>query len=176
MLRFNHILAVSLFLTSSAAMAEQLHSYFEATGDGGRETLVISPCDADETAECVAHTLQCERDGWPALSFTIISGPVEKVAQAMIAGTEGQPRGSLNVGGVAVDLQFSTVYLDANEMDGGWILTAGLTDPAAILDSVVPNNSEDASLTLGGETFSLAPERGDGPKLARFVEACRKLQ
>ncbi|WP_395449691.1 hypothetical protein ACHMW7_07705 [Aminobacter sp. UC22_36] len=170
------LLAASIFMAPFSARAEELHSYFHAAEDGSSGTLTISPCTGEEVSECVSQTLQCTARVWPRLQFTLITGPIEKVARTMILGTDGQPRGSVKLaGGVSIDLQFSTVHLDANELDGGWTLTAGISDAAPLLDVITAKNGEGAVIALGGETFQLAPERGDGAKLVQLRDACLKL-
>jgi hypothetical protein len=170
------IVCAALLLAPAMGHAEQLHAYFQPPEDGTPAALSISPCTGDEVAECVAHTLQCVNEGWPPVSFTVIEGPVEKIALAMIQGTDGKPMGTLTVGGKPVEVQFSSVYLDANEMDGGWVLTAGLTDAAVLFDNVSAANAQGTTITLGGETFALTPEEGDGTKLVEFVQACKAMQ
>lgn len=166
------ILAAALFLMPFSAQAEQLHAIFNAAGDG-TAGIAISPCPPDEASECVYHALTCAPGQWPPLRFTIISGPVEKVAKAMIAITDAWPRGIMKLaGGKTVDLQFMSVHLDANEMDGGWMLTTGAINPAPLFDALTDENAEGATLMLGGETFTLAPEKGDGAKLARLKDEC----
>lgn len=166
------ILAATFLLVPVAAEAEQLHAIFNAAEDG-TAGVAISPCASDEASECVYHSLTCTPGQWPPLRFTVISGPVEQVAKAMIVVTDAWPRGTVNLaGGKAVDLQFTSVHLDANEMDGGWMLTTGVSDPTPLYDALTDKNAEGATLVVGGEAFALAPEKGDGEKLARFKNEC----
>lgn len=172
MLLRKSILAAAILLVPAAAGAEQLHAIFNATEDG-TATVAISPCTPEEASECVYHTLTCTPGQWPPVRFSIVSGPVEQVAKAMIFGTDARPQGTMKLaGGKTIDLQFSSVHLDANEMDGGWMLTTGISDPTAMFDGLTDQNGEGATLVVGGEAFTLAPEKGDGAKLARFKNEC----
>lgn len=168
------ILAAAISLIPVAAGAEQLHAIFNSAEDG-TASVAISPCAPDEASECVNHSLICTPGQWPPLRFTIISGPVEQVAKAMISITDAWPRGTMKLaGGKTVDLQFTSVHLDANEMDGGWMLTTGVTNPAPLFDALTDKNAEGATLVVGGEAFILAPEKGDGAKLGQFKNECTR--
>jgi hypothetical protein len=172
MLLRKSILAAAILLAPVSAGAEQLHAIFNAAGDG-TATVAISPCTPEEASECVYHVLTCTPGQWPLVRFSIVSGPVEQVAKAMIFVTDAWPRGTMKLaGGKTVDVQFTSVHLDANEMDGGWMLTAGISDPTPLFDSLTDKNGEGAILVVGGEAFTLAPEKGDGAKLARFKNEC----
>ncbi|BCH33565.1 hypothetical protein MesoLjLc_54950 [Mesorhizobium sp. L-8-10] len=166
------MLAAAILLVPVAARAEQLHAIFNAAEDG-TATVAISPCTPEEAGECVYHALTCTPGQWPPVRFSIITGPVEQVAKAMILVTDAWPGGTMKLaGGKTVDLQFTSVHLDANEMDGGWMLTTGISDPTPLFDALTDGSGEGAMLVVGGEAFTLAPEKGDGAKLARFKNEC----
>lgn len=170
------VLAMAYLLAASVAKAEQLHAYFSPAEDDRGASLKLSPCGSEEVDECISHMLTCSSE-WPLVQFRIVEGPVEETAKVMMVGTSGRAPGAAKLAdGKTVDLQFSTIHLDANELDANWSLTAGLTDPAPLLDALDQQSAEGAAIVLGGTTFPLAPEKGDGAKLMQLKEACVKMQ
>jgi hypothetical protein len=66
---------------------------------------------------------------------------------------------------MVVTLEINSIYLDANELDGGWTLGLGVLNGDIMLDAFTSQSTEGAVLELAGERFLIAPQAGDGAKL-----------
>ncbi|RWN25251.1 hypothetical protein [Mesorhizobium sp.] len=159
------------------ARSEQLFSYFSQGDDPLQATVTISPCQGEEVAECVSHSLSCSAASWIGPEFTIITGNVEKIAAALIVGTEGRAKALLKLAGgvTTVDLTIPSIHVDANEMDGGWSATLGIGNKDAFFDALTKKSSEGATFVVGGEIFLLAPQDGDGENLLKWKTACAAI-
>ncbi len=95
----------------------------------------------------------------------------------LIEGTEGAAEGQLLLtGGSSTTLEINAVEVVANELDGGWMLTLNIVDGEAMFDGWTDTSTEGATIEVGGERFSLAPQPGDGAKLIDFKSACADLR
>jgi len=150
-----------------------MYSYL--TDDPAGADLTFSPCQEDELAECVAHVLTCrESDSWSDVEFTIIYGDVEKIVTALVVGTAGTANADLILKGRAdsVPLQIPSIQIDSNELDVAWMMTLSVGNSEDIFEAITAASAEGAKLIVGGESFTLAPQAGDGSKLVKFKEAC----
>lgn len=168
--------AVASLVTLLPASADNLGAHLRITEDRAWATLKISPCAGDEVDECVAHQLSCERGKWLP-EFSIYYGPVESIAATLVAGSEGLAEGvlTLSSGTVSIRLKIPAIHLDQNEMDGGWILTVGVSNMDDVFEVLTARNSEGAAIQIGGQMFSVAPQRGDGEKLSQWRDVCREI-
>ncbi|MEI8698159.1 hypothetical protein [Mesorhizobium sp. ISC15] len=170
--------ALIVVFSSSPASCEKLFSYFSESDDPPQTSVSISPCTGDEVAECISHSLSCEKTSGGDPEFTIFSGNVEKVASSLIIGTGGQAKAQLKLSGgsAIVDLAVNSVRVDSNDMDGGWIVTFGLGSIDAFFEALTDKSGEGASLIVAGKRFPLAPQAGDGNKLVDWKNACVALE
>ena len=157
--------------------AEQLFSSYIDVEEPPAAYLTISPCTGEEASECLSHSLTCDPASWPSVRFNVVYGPVEAIATALVTGTDGDAYGEarLGGGGTVAELRVSSVHVDANEMDGGWMLALGIADAMPLLDALTRETSEGASLVFAGEAFALAPQPGDGAKLLAWKDSCLRL-
>lgn len=163
-------------LSATSARSEELFSYFSQSDDPPRTSVTISPCTGDEVAECVSHSLSCAKAPGGEPELTIVVGDVEKIASSLIVGTKGQAKARLKLAGGSVSLAITSVRLDSNDMDGGWIATVGLGRIDDFYDVLTEKGSEGASLVVAGKHFPLAPQKGDGKKLVAWKDACIALE
>lgn len=120
-----------LCLPGIARSEQQLFSYFFQGNDPQQATVTISPCQGEEVAECVSHSLSCSAASWIGPEFTIITGNVEKIASALIVGTEGRAKAVLKLAGgvTTVDLTIPAIHMQTKWMEGGqppWELETGM--------------------------------------------------
>lgn len=152
--------------------AEELFSYFQDSERPLGASITISPCRSDEVAECEAHILRCDKE-WEQVEFDIIVGNIEAVAAGLIVGTQGMAEGMLRLSGTtSVAVEITRIEVVANELDGGWMLSLGFANSHEVLAAIRDPDGEGADIELAGEHFSLAPQPGDGAKLARLATAC----
>ena len=124
----------------------------------------------------MSYSLFCAKTSGGSPQFTIVGGDGQKVASALIVGTDGHAKAQLRLGGGAtIAIPVSAVDFDTNEMDGGWTVTMSLGSPE-IFDGLTDRSSEGASLTISGKRFPLAPQKGDGKKLVAWKNACEALK
>ncbi|MCR6501793.1 hypothetical protein MUO32_22405 [Shinella sp. CPCC 101442] len=171
------ILAVfSLGLTS--ARSEEFYAYMYENEEQPAAHLTFSPCTGEEVSECAAYSLSCDPARSPPLQISIITGPVEPMAIDLIKASAGlaYAKVALSAGGKSIDLPISMIHVDANEMDGGWMLSLGTYDTAPMLDTLSKDNSEGATIAIGDRTFALAPQKGDGAKLVQWRDACIRIR
>lgn len=167
-----------VMLSWTSASCEELFSYFSQSDDPPQTSVSISPCTGDEVAECISHSISCEKKSGGGPEFTVFTGDVEKIASSLIIGTEGQAKAQLRLsrGSTTVDLAVNSVRVDSNDMDGGWIVTFSLGSIDTFFDALTETAGEGASLIVAGKRFSLAPQRGDGKKLVDWKNACVELE
>ena len=172
------VAAIAAFVfTASQAKSEEFHSYLSENQDPPSAHLTFSPCTGEEVAECVSYNLSCDPAQSPPLQVGILTGPVENMAIALIKASEGlYAHIGISGGPAKVDVPMSTIHVDTNEMDGGWMLTVGTYDEEAFLDALPAGKGEGAAMTVGGETFQLSPQKGDGAKLVQWRDACRRIR
>ena len=175
--RLAGMLAV-LFFGLAPARSEEFHAYFYENEDQAAAHLTFSPCTGEEVSECVAYSLVCDPAQTPPLQISILSGPVEEMAVDLIKASAGATYANvpLSAGPKKIDLPISMIHVDANEMDGGWMLSLGSYDTAPLLDTLSKETSEGATITIAGTTYSLAPQKGDGEKLMQWRDACVRIR
>jgi hypothetical protein len=167
--------ALVLFCLAMAtpAFTEELFSYFEKSEDPAGASITISPCKADEVTECEAQILSCEQE-WQSLEFTIIVGNVEKIASGLIVGTQGIAEGMLRLSeGASITIEITNIEAVTNELDGGWTLTLGFANSRDLFEAIGDKSGEGGEIELAGERFPIAPQPGDGAKLAQLRAACQ---
>lgn len=171
------ILAVLSF-GLAPARGEEFHAYLYENEEQPAAHLTFSPCTGEEVSECVAYSLSCDPARPPPLQISILTGPVEPMAIDLIKASAGSTyaKVALSAGGKSIDLPISMIHVDANEMDGGWMLSLGTYDTAPLLDTLSKDNSEGASITISDRMFSLAPQKGDGAKLVQWRDACIRIR
>ena len=176
-LRLAGILTVP-FLGLAPARSEEFHAYFYENEEQPAAHLTFSPCTGEEVSECVAYSISCDPAQTPPLQISILTGPVETMAVDLIKAFAGATYANvpLSAGGKKVDLPISMIHVDANEMDGGWMLSLGSYDTAPLLDTLSKENSEGAAITIAGMAYSLAPQKGDGAKLLQWRDACVRIR
>jgi len=171
---------VLAFLATGLAPArgEEFHAYLYENEEQPAAHLTFSPCTGEEVSECVAYSLICDPAQTPPLQISILTGPVETMAIDLIKSSAGPAYAKvpLSAGAKKVDLPISMIHVDANEMDGGWMLNLGTYDTAPLLDTLSKDNSEGATVTIGDQIFSLAPQKGDGEKLVKWRDACVRIR
>ena len=172
------VAAIAAFVfTASQAKSEEFHSYLSENQDPPSAHLTFSPCTGEEVAECVSYNLSCDPAQSPPLQVGILTGPVENMAIALIKASEGlYAHIGISGGSAKVDVPMSTIHVDTNEMDGGWMLTVGTYDEEAFLDALPAGDGEGVTMTVGGETFQLSPQKGDGAKLVQWRDACKRIR
>ena len=154
------------------ALAEELFSYFEKSDDPAGASITVSPCKADEVTECEAHILSCVQE-WRQLELTIVVGNVEKIASGLIVGTQGMAEGTLRLeGGTPVTIEITSIEAVTNELDGGWTLSLGFANSRHVFEAIGKTNGDGGAIELVGERFPIAPQPGDGAKLAQLKAAC----
>lgn len=174
-------LAITLaFLSLSlvSARGEEFHAYFYENEEQPAAHLTFSPCTGEDVSECVAYSLMCDPAQTPPLQINILTGPVETMAVDLIKAATGATYANvpLSAGAKKVDLPISMIHVDANEMDGGWMLNLGTYDTAPLLDTLSKETSEGATITIAGTAYSLAPQKGDGAKLLQWRDACVRIR
>lgn len=167
-----------LFLGIAPVRGEELYAYFYENEEQPAAHLTFSPCTGEEVSECVSYSLSCDPARTPPLEISILTGPVEPMAIDLIKASAGltYAKVALSAGGKSIDLPISMIHVDTNEMDGGWMLSLGTYDTAPLLDTLSKENSEGATVAIGGKVFSLAPQKGDGAKLAQWRDACARIR
>lgn len=167
------------FFGLAPAWSEEFHAYFYENDEQPAAHLTFSPCTGDEVSECVAYSLVCDPAQTPPLQINILSGPVETMAVDLInKASSGATYANvpLSAGAKKIDLPFSMIHVDANEMDGGWMLSLGTYDTAPLLDTLSKETSEGATITIAGTAYSLAPQKDDGKKLMQWRDACVRIR
>lgn len=180
-MRFASLLAGILATVSfgiAPARSEEFYAYLYENEEQPAAHLSFSPCTGEEVSECVAYSISCDPARTPPLQISILTGPVEPMAIDLIKASAGLTYAKviLSAGGNNIDLPISMIHVDANEMDGGWMLSLGTYDTAPLLDSLSKDNSEGAAIAIGDRTFALAPQKGDGAKLAQWRDACVRIR
>ena len=171
------VAAAALVFAASQAKSEEYHSYLVENQDPPSAHLTFSPCTGEEVAECVSYSLSCDPAQTPPLQVGVLTGPVEKMAIALIKASEGiYAHVGFSGGSTKVDAPMSTIRVDTNEMDGGWMLTVGTYDEEAFRNALPAGDGEGATMTVGGETFQLSPQKGDGAKLVQWRDACKRIR
>ncbi len=174
-------LAIALAFFSlglAPARSEEFHAYFYENEEQPAAHLTFSPCTGEDVSECVAYSLACDPAQTPPLQINILTGPVETMAVDLIKASAGATYANvpLSAGAKKVDLPISMIHVDANEMDGGWMLGLGTYDTAPLLDTLTKETSEGATITIAGTAYSLAPQKGDGAKLLQWRDACVRIR
>lgn len=175
--RLASIVAI-LFFGLAPARGEDFHAYFYENEEQPAAHLTFSPCTGEEVSECVAYSLVCDPAQTPPLQINILTGPVETMAVDLIKASAGATYANipLSAGAKKIDLPISMIHVDANEMDGGWMLSLGTYDTAPLLDALSKESSEGATVTIAGTAYSLAPQKGDGAKLLQWRDACVRIR
>nr|WP_298098867.1 hypothetical protein [uncultured Shinella sp.] len=180
-MRFASLLAgILAFLSFGLAQArgEEFYASFYENEEQPAAHLTFTPCTGEDVSECVAYSLSCDPAQTPPLQINILTGPVEPMAIDLIKASAGltYAKVGLAAGKTTIDLPISMIHVDANEMDGGWMLNLGTYDTAPLLDALTKDNSEGAAITIGDTRFSLAPQKGDGAKLMKWRDACIRIR
>ena len=168
------ILAVSL--SALSAHGEELFSYFEQSDDPPGASVTYSPCTGTEVAECISHRLSCEKASGGAPRLTIATGDVEKFVSSLIVGTKGQISAQLKLTSGIANLPITSVEVEPNVMDGDWITAVGIGRIDDFFYALTEESSEGASLVIAGQSFSLAPQKGDGKTLVSWINACKAFE
>ncbi|MEQ1945154.1 hypothetical protein ABMA32_22305 [Mesorhizobium sp. VNQ89] len=148
-----------------------MYAYFAKDAAHKRASIDYSECTGAEVAECISHSLWCGEFG--SLNFTVIVGPVERIAATLIIDTEGAAEGQLLLaGGWPTTLEINSIEVSSNELDGGWMLSLSIANGEAIFEHWNDSSTEGAEIEVGGQRFPLSPRSGDGAKLMELKAAC----
>lgn len=174
MLRTGLVVILFAMLPSTSANAEKLFSYFVHQDD--QQSLLVSPCSEEETSECLSHSLSCEKASRGEPQLTVIADDVDKMVSSLIVGTSGQVSAQLKLADRPVDLPINSIRVDRNELDVGWTATVSFDSSDDLFEAITDKSAEAASLLIAGKRYLLAPQKGDGSKLASWAKACLVLQ
>jgi hypothetical protein len=158
------------------ATSENLFSYFSKTDEPPEASIDVSPCTGEIVPECISHNLSCDRLSGGELEFKIVLSHFETIAPFVITGISGQGKVELKLSNRSVPLAITSIRVNPNDMDGGWIATVGLGTVDDFFEALSEKSSEGASLVVAGQRFSLAPQKGDGKKLVSWKDACIALE
>jgi hypothetical protein len=171
---------LALFLVASpvasAAAAETLNSVLADDG----KTLAYTPCEAEESAECVSHALHCRGDegfGY-GLAMTVIGAgddpDVRKLARILIDKPYGEAKVAFTVGEQMVELGVHAVTVSTDEMNGDWDLALHFMSDGDFYDALTEQTATRVSADVAGHTLPLSTGKTHAGHLLALKEACTK--